>query len=110
VWGTVDLARAFDARGQATRLFNACPPSPTEPKKRNCSPSQSAVIDGLDADDEDYRNRSIVPYIAGGVGLILGTTLLVLYANSSNDSAALSPGLHVHPWVGYQSAGLYGTF
>jgi tetratricopeptide (TPR) repeat protein len=111
-WGTYHLAVAFDAKRKANDRFNTCPPSPTEPTKRVCTPEVSKEVDALDTRDEESRTNSIVPYIVGGVGLILGTTLLVLFANSSapESDAELEPGLRVQPWLGFQSVGVSGTF
>lgn len=45
-------------------------------------------------------------FVVGGIGAATGITLLVLSGKHSSTEATAQ----VEPWIGYQSAGLSGTF
>lgn len=109
--GTYDLLKAFDARDKGNALYNQCEPSTTAPNRRLCDDNVIAQIGAYDSEDERYRNRAIVPYIVGGVGLALGTTLLILWANSTGSpSKSTAAQTTVYPWIGAGSAGVFGQF
>ena len=52
------------------------------------------------------QTLAIVGYAVGGLGVAAGVTLLLL--DRSSSESASKP--RVVPWVGYQSAGVSGTF
>jgi hypothetical protein len=69
-------------------------------------------VNQLDDDAKSARTLSAVGFVAGGVGVAAGVTLLVLSGKSSGaeqqTSRHLKPG--VRPWIGYRSAGIEGRF
>jgi hypothetical protein len=76
-----------------------------------CKPTcadQSAVsrAESLDNDARSARTLSIVGFVAGGVGVAAGVTLLVL-SGHHQEKATTSM---VTPWVGPGSAGVSGRF
>jgi hypothetical protein len=60
----------------------------------------------LDDDARTARTISLVGFIAGGVGLATGATLLVVGLTHKKPAAAAS----ITPWVGLGSAGVNGRF
>lgn len=84
---------------------------------RNCSgvgaddPVAEDVRD-LDAAAADARTISTVGFIAGGVGLAVGTTLLVLALSKKDEQVALPAprGMTMRPIVSLDYLGLAGTF
>lgn len=103
--GTFFLLRANSKRNEADDLCNlpggSCPA--TAPREE---------ITQLDDEADSARTLSAVSFIAGGVGVAAGVTLLILSGNSSSaeeqTSRYLKPG--VQPWVGYRAAGIQGRF
>jgi tetratricopeptide (TPR) repeat protein len=111
--GTYHVYLSQSASGDAEDLFSSCPRSIKQADARNCDLDTAAQIDAKDNLAKRERGKAIVPYVIGGVGMVLGTTLLVLYGtggSSSSSAKASSPGLHVQPWFSYNSLGLAGTF
>lgn len=70
-----------------------------------CSPAAQGSIDSSLA----KGNVSTVAFIVGGVGLALGTVLLVIAPGSKKDTAKPEEA-SIEPWVGAGSAGLRGRF
>jgi hypothetical protein len=102
--GTFFLIRANSKSGDADDLCTlpggGCPASAREEIKQ------------LDDDADSARTFSTVGFIAGGVGVAAGVTLLILSGKSSDSRAQTSRYLKpaVEPWVGYRSAGIQGRF
>jgi tetratricopeptide (TPR) repeat protein len=111
--GTYHVYLSQAASGDAEDLFGGCPRSTTMADTRKCDAATAAEIDKKDTLAKRERGKAIVPYVFGGVGMVLGTTLLVLYGtggSTSSSSAKATPGLHVQPWFSFNSLGLAGTF
>jgi hypothetical protein len=111
--GTYYIVKAQDPASEADRLYSKCPITSdgNSQETRSCDKPSAARIDELDSRTGSYRVRSLASYVVGGVGLLLGTTLIILYGNSgSTSSASTAPGLHIQPWIGVRSVGLSGTF
>jgi tetratricopeptide (TPR) repeat protein len=108
-WGLYHVVRYSNYYSQSEGIFNQCPDDPADPQAKNCSESDKANIRQLDSKIGSEQRRMIAPFVVGGVGLLLGTTLLVLYANSA-DSPSAKAGIRVEPWIGFNSLGVRGTF
>ncbi len=97
--GTVFLLSASSKQKQGDDAFAAC-------AKSSCTVPQRGAIDSLDSKAASGRTLAFTSYLVGGVGVATGITLLVLAGkHGSSETTA-----HVEPWIGYQSAGLSGTF
>jgi len=66
----------------------------------------------LDAAASDARTISAISFVAGGVGLAVGTTLLVMALNKEDGEMALPAprGVKMRPVVGLDYWGVAGTF
>lgn len=95
--GTVFLLSASSKQKQADDAFTAC-------GGKMCPVSQRP--DALDSSAASGRTLAFTSYLVGGIGVATGITLLVLSGKHSSSEATA----HVEPWIGYQSAGLSGTF
>jgi hypothetical protein len=77
-----------------------------------CPASSRDEVNKLDDDAKSARTISTIGFIAGGVGVAAGVTLLILSGKSSapkeQASRFLKPG--VEPWLGYRAAGIQGRF
>ncbi|HEY6560510.1 MAG TPA: hypothetical protein VI072_24670 [Polyangiaceae bacterium] len=77
-----------------------------------CSELVRDEVNALDDDADSARTLSTVGFIAGGVGVAAGVTLLILSGKSSSPkeqaSRYLKPG--VTPFIGYRAAGIQGRF
>ncbi len=88
-----------DRKSDADTLFNACNP-------RVCTNEERIRIDDMDGEAASNGNKATAGFIAGGVLVAGGVTLLLLAPSSQDTSSASS----LRPWVGIGSAGLSGTF
>lgn len=75
--------------------------------KVSCTDSIKSQIQDLDDSSKSKGTLAIVGFVAGGVGVAAGVTLLVLSGSSKKESAT-APALHVA--VGPSSVLLNGTF
>lgn len=97
--GTVFLLSASSKQKQGDEAFDAC-------GGKSCPASQRGAVDALDSSAASGRTLAFTSFLVGGVGVATGITLLALSGkHASSETAA-----HVEPWIGYQSAGLSGTF
>jgi hypothetical protein len=97
--GTVFLLSASSKQKQGDEAFDAC-------GGKSCPASQRGAVDALDSSAASGRTLAFTSFLVGGVGAATGITLLALSGkHGSSETAA-----HVEPWIGYQSAGLSGTF
>jgi hypothetical protein len=80
-----------------------CPPN--SEGKSTCSASDAPRAAELDDQARTAKTISIVGFVAGGVGLATGATLLVLGLTQKPAKTAM-----VTPWVGLGSAGVNGRF
>lgn len=67
-------------------------------------------VTSLEDDAKSAQTLATIGYIVGGVGVAAGVTLLIVDSSSEGGSAAATSGPELGAWVGYRSAGLYGTF
>jgi hypothetical protein len=98
--GTIFLVKSNGASSDANKAFDDC-------DLRGCSPSERANIASLDDDASGAKTGAIVGYTVGGAGVVAGVTLLLL---DRHKKAPKSASGTIVPWMGYQSAGLVGTF
>jgi hypothetical protein len=70
-----------------------------------CPVEKKAEVNDLYDQAGSKQTLATVGFIAGGVGVAAGVTLFLLSGKKSKPSAA-----RVTPWVGYQAAGVTGTF
>lgn len=98
---------AFDAKAkwdEADGLFDAAP-------ARN-----RTRIDSLDSEASSAKTRSIIGFVVGGAGVAATATFLILdHLQSDEQGSGLRTGvdvgtLRLRPWIGVDSAGLYGSF
>jgi hypothetical protein len=89
-----------DRKNDADTLFNACNP-------RVCTNEERIRIDDMDDEATSNANKAMVGFIAGGVLVAGGVTLLLLAPSSQDSTSSASP---LRPWIGIGSAGLSGTF
>jgi hypothetical protein len=98
--GTVFLVKKSGATSDANKTFDECNP-------RGCSTSERASIASFDDDANAAKTNATIGYVVGGVGVVAGVTMLVLDLSKSSPKPAAAS---IQPWIGYQSAGLSGTF
>ncbi len=72
----------------------------------NLNPQEAAEQNQLDDNADSATNLGVMGFVVGGVGVAAGVTLFLL--SSSSDDSADAP--RVTPWVGFNSAGISGTF
>lgn len=101
VVGTVFLLQGLDRQNEAdTKYSDLCRVDCTHEKI-------DPIVDPIDADAKNKKTVAVVGYVAGGVGLITGFTLLILDQNRATSTLAKSS---LTPIVGLNYAGLAGTF
>jgi hypothetical protein len=99
--GTVFLINGMGKKSDADDAFAAC-----NAHSNGCTTAEESNVNGLEDDAASAKTISLIGYIGGAVGIGTGITLLVL----SNKASADSTQAHITPWVGWQSAGVSGTF
>ena len=97
--GTVFLLKANSKRTEANDICNV-------PPNNQCPVDRRDEVNQLDSDASSATTMSIIGFVAGGVGVAAGVTLLVLSSSAGSDAKAAS----IHPWVGLHSAGIAGRF
>lgn len=97
--GTVFFLQASGLSDDADTLFQTC-------DARTCTEAEQNEIRSLDDDAASKRTLSFVGFGVGAAGIAAGITLLLL---DSGEEATTS-GPTVRPWVGFDSAGVFGTF
>lgn len=102
--GTVFLLSSSSKRKDADAAYDACLAT------GDCRENDAAARKTASLDDEarSAMTLSIVGFAAGGVGVAVGTALLLASSGSSQERPPT--GLSVRPFVGFDRAGLYGTF
>jgi len=100
--GTVFALSAKSKRDDADALCNL--------PGGKCPDNKKSEIDSLDKDADSASTLSIVGFVAGGLGVATGVTLLILSSSSKSGSGKLEKAPRVTPWVGYRSLGVTGTF
>ncbi len=73
----------------------------------HCTPSERANVTNLANESDAAKVRAAVAFGVGGAAVITGIVLLVVSGSSSTDAPAAAS---VTPWIGYQAAGVSGTF
>jgi len=79
------------------------------PDPNRCPISQQAEVNGLDNDARQAQTLATVGFVAGGVGVAAGVTMFLL-SSKKQDQSALRQHPTVRPWIGFQAAGVSGTF
>ncbi len=97
--GGVFAYKASSTQGDADDLFSECDP--------DCTSAQQKEIADLDDDAASDGTLSLTGFIVGGVGVGAG---VVLYLLSSGDDESATNEPRITPWIGYNSAGIAGTF
>lgn len=95
------LWQSSDYTKQSDRVFT-CNTRPT-----HCTPDEKAEVLRLVDASSDAKVRSGIAFGVGGAAIVTGIVLLAVSGSSSKDSASAAS---VTPWVGYQAAGVSGTF
>ena len=105
--GTIFLLKSASTQDEADDLFATygC----GEQGSTDCTPDRRDRIDALDGDAADQETLAAIGYVAGGVGLVGGITLLIL-SSSSDEAAARRARPGVHPVLGLGYAGISGRF
>lgn len=80
---------------------------PTPSGGHACPDDKQSQINALDDSARSAKTLAIVGFVAGGVGVAAGVTLLVLSPGKSSSPAASTA---VQPWIGLGSAGVRGRF
>lgn len=74
-----------------------------------CTPAERDKVRALEDDSASAQTRGIISLAAGGALAVTGVVLLVVSGSSKSEpTSATKP--HVTPWVGYNQAGVVGTF
>lgn len=92
-------------RSDADDLFDKCASHGVDGQCKEEDPLSSEVA-SLDDEAGSAQTLAIVGYAVGGLGVAAGVTLLLL--DMQRSESAREP--RIVPWVGYQSAGVAGTF
>jgi hypothetical protein len=95
------LWQSADYSKQSDRVF-ACNTRP-----EHCNPAEKAEVLRLVDASSAAKVRSGVAFGIGGAAIVTGIVLLAVSGPSSKDAASATS---VTPWVGYQAAGVSGTF
>jgi hypothetical protein len=98
VVGTVFLLKSNDTAKQSNSLYSQCQPG--------CMPNDQRNIVSLDDKSTSQKGIAIAGFVAGGVGLAAGVTLLILDQNRSTKQG----GANVTPLLGLNYVGLSGRF
>ncbi len=101
--GTFFALRSAGKRRDADDLFEACGGA----RCQNADP-RSRQISELDDAARSAKTNATIGFIAGGVGVATGVTLLVLSRPSDQEKQAAEA--HVTPWIGLGRMGLSGRF
>lgn len=99
--GTVFLINGIGKKGDADDAFDECNTPPV-----GCSTLEERNVNSLEDDAASAKTISFVGYGVGVAGIGTGIALLVLAGNKSADNTQA----HITPWLGWQSAGVSGTF
>lgn len=103
--GTIFLLQKGSKEGDADDLFDSCNPG--------CSTAQQNEIISLDDEASSAGTNSTVGFVVGGLGVVGGVVLFLMSSGDSGEKAANEsspPKPTVTPFVGYRSAGVFGTF
>lgn len=103
--GILFTLQSASKRSDADEMYEECASRGVDGQCKKDDPLSSEVA-SLDDEAGTARTLAIVGYAAGGLGIAAGVTLLLL--DMQSKSSASEP--RIVPWVGYQSAGVSGTF
>ena len=103
--GLVYTLKSSGKRSDANDLYDECASRGVDGKCKESDPLSDEVA-SLDDEAGSAQTMAIIGYAVGGLGVAAGVTLLLL--DSQRSSSASEP--RIVPWVGYQSAGVAGTF
>jgi len=103
--GVVFTLQSAGKRSDADDKYAECASRGVDGQCKQDDPLASEVA-SLDDDAGSAQTLAIVGYAVGGLGVAAGVTLLIL--DSQSGQSAREP--RIVPWVGYQSAGVTGTF
>lgn len=95
--GTYFFIKSGPTKDTSDALFNQCDP--------RCTLEQKAEIDGIDDDFAMQRGLGITGFVAAGLGLATGVTLVILDSNRSRSTAGT-----ITPVVGLNYVGVSGSF
>ena len=98
--GTVFALQSSSKRSSADEIC---------PDVNRCPNSKRDEVDGLDNDARQAQTLATVGFVAGGVGVAAGVTMFLL-SSKKQDQSALRKHPMVTPWIGFQAAGVSGTF
>jgi hypothetical protein len=102
--GTVFLLSSSSKRSDADAAFEECTAN-GDCRENDASARRTKE---LDDDARSALTLSIVGFSVGAVGVGVGTALLLMSSGSPQEQPPA--GLSVRPFVGFDRAGLYGTF
>ena len=103
--GVIYTLKSSSKRSDANDLYDECASRGVDGNCKEEDPLSDEVA-SLDDEAGSAQTIAIVGYAVGGLGVAAGVTLLLL--DRSSGASANEP--RIVPWVGYQSAGVSGTF
>jgi len=103
--GLLFTLQSASKRSDADDKYEECASRGVDGQCKEEDPLSDEVA-SLDDDAGSAQTLAIVGYAVGGLGVAAGVTLLLL--DRSSGASAREP--RIVPWVGYQSAGVSGTF
>lgn len=103
--GVLYTLKSSSKRSDANELYDECASRGVDGKCKEEDPLSDEIA-SLDDEAGSAQTLAIVGYAVGGLGVAAGVTLLLL--DRQGAESASKP--RIVPWVGYQSAGVSGTF
>lgn len=103
--GAIFIGKGSSTQSQADAAFKACNTKPDCAKAPENSPKKKAIAE-LDTNAANQKTIATIGFIAGGVALAGGITMIVLGKPKADAPAKTG----VTPWFTGTSAGLSGTF
>jgi hypothetical protein len=104
--GTIFALKAKSNRDDLSSKIDAnCTGPSSDP---TCPSSMKSELQGLKDDGDTAATIATVGFIAGGVAIAAGGTLLLLSMNGGGQESNQTAG--VQPFIGLGSAGVFGTF
>jgi hypothetical protein len=95
---------ALQAKSKTDDGNGKCDQAGPDGQKNWCNASEGAAASSLYGDARTDRTIAIVGFVAGGIGVATGVTMLILASQHKKETAG------VVPWVGLGSAGMSGRF
>jgi hypothetical protein len=101
--GTVFALKTSSKLDEADSLCNL----PSDSGGRACPDTERSRVNALDDDARSAKTLATIGFVAGGLGVAAGVTLLLL---SPEPKRAAGASTNVQPWASLGAAGLRGRF